>query len=98
MRNESSQKLWLLTLTSFATIHNKLEKRHNTNKGNLVESDHADLQPLRMKEDFSCLNKVTKWFDKIDIKGTDPQKLVSFSTGMVCEQPKFNCNWNGYAG
>ena len=55
MRTESSQKLWLLTLSKFAAIHQLLEDRHSSSTDKTA--DHADLHPKRMEKIFAGLVK-----------------------------------------
>lgn len=91
LRTNSSRKVWLLTLSHFTEIHNILEKKRNHNlDGTLPENDHPDLKPSRIKDDLQCFLKVLTWFENSQIKDTDPEKFVSFSTGMICTDETVN--------
>lgn len=81
LRTPSSQKQWLLTLTSFTFIHQLFEEKHK-NQGIIPE--HLDLTKKRMDKDFDTVQKLVGWFKTSDLIKTDPTNLVSFSTGEIC--------------
>ena len=88
LRNESAQKLWLLTLNHCALIHKNINERIDTIKSTTYE--HKDLQPARITKDFECFEKLLTWFESTALEDTDPNKLVSFSTGKICDDGVVN--------
>ena len=78
MRSCSSRIVWLLTLHHFSIINGIL-----TSCMKKPETKHPDYVPNTLKADHSSFLKVFSWMISADLKSAEPDKLISFSSGLM---------------